>query len=167
MSAKHPKLKRPSDLDLHRNPLIGGSKGTAMAQVNPDELEQFEGVNTFEGDVENDTNAQGGIDKAARRDRSRGAFRSEREAGRRRTTPQGKKTHEQQLRMLERQPDVPDARAVEQETVRTEHDGGSRTATHEETRQSEFTVSRGGMNQESQHNKHNHQSQAGHKPQKQ
>lgn len=35
-----------------------------MAQVSPDELEQFEGVNTIEGDVENDTNAFGGLDKA-------------------------------------------------------------------------------------------------------
>jgi len=31
-----------------------------MAHVTPDELEQFEGVNTIEGDVENDTNPLGG-----------------------------------------------------------------------------------------------------------
>src|SRR3954463_8964325 len=33
-------------------------------------------------------------------------------------------------------------------------------------RQSEFPVSRGGLNQESQHNKHKHPTQSGHKPQK-
>jgi len=73
MTSKHPKQKNPSDADFHRNPLIGGSKGTMMAHVTPGELEQLEGVNTIEGDVENDTNPLGGIDKAkvrnARRDR--------------------------------------------------------------------------------------------------
>jgi hypothetical protein len=72
MTSKHPKQSKPSDADLHRNPLIGGSKGTTMAQVTPDELEQFEGVNTIEGDVENDTNAAGGIDKATVRPSRRG-----------------------------------------------------------------------------------------------
>ena len=33
-----------------------------MAGVTPDDLEASQGVNTLEGDVENDTNAQGGID---------------------------------------------------------------------------------------------------------
>jgi hypothetical protein len=56
MTSKHPKQKKPSDADLHRNPLIGGSKGTTMAHVTRDQLEQFKGVNTIEGDVENDTN---------------------------------------------------------------------------------------------------------------
>jgi hypothetical protein len=69
MTSKHPKQKTPSDADLYRNPLIGGSKGTTMAQVTPRELEQLQGVNTFEGDVENDTNPQGGIDKAEVRNR--------------------------------------------------------------------------------------------------
>jgi hypothetical protein len=72
MTSKHPKQKKPSDADLHRNPLIGGSKGTKMAHVTPDELEQFEGVNTIEGDIENDTNRLGGIDKAEVRNRRRG-----------------------------------------------------------------------------------------------
>jgi hypothetical protein len=72
MTSKHPKQKKPSDADLHRNPLIGGSKGTTMAHVTPDELEQFEGVNTIEGDVENDTNWLGGIDKAEVRNSRRG-----------------------------------------------------------------------------------------------
>jgi hypothetical protein len=64
MTSKHPKQKKPSDADLYRNPMIGASKGTTMAHVTPDEVEQFEGVNTIEGDLENDTNPLGGIDKA-------------------------------------------------------------------------------------------------------
>ena len=51
MSSKHVKLNRPTNADLHRNPLIGASKGAAMAQVTPDELEEFAGANTFEGDI--------------------------------------------------------------------------------------------------------------------
>jgi hypothetical protein len=68
---KHQKTKQPSDLDLHRNPLIGGSKGATMAGVTPDELEQSQGANTIEGDVENDVNPQGGIDKAVGRNARR------------------------------------------------------------------------------------------------
>lgn len=60
---KHLKTKMPSDADLKANPLIGGSKGATMAGVSPEELEADEGVNTIEGDRENDTNAQGGIEK--------------------------------------------------------------------------------------------------------
>jgi hypothetical protein len=56
----------PSDKDLRQNPQIGGSKGVNIAGATPDELEDFQGENTFEGDVENDTNAQGGIDKPGR-----------------------------------------------------------------------------------------------------
>ena len=68
MSApKHQKTTKPTDSDLRNNPLIGGSKGTTMAGVTPDELEEDQGVNTIEGDVENDTNAQGGVDKAEAR----------------------------------------------------------------------------------------------------
>ncbi|WP_246175668.1 hypothetical protein [Bradyrhizobium paxllaeri] len=165
MSPKHVKLSKPTNADLHRNPLIGGSKGAAMAQVTPDELEEFEGANTFEGDIENDTNAQGGIDKSEVRDRRRGPPQNDRDCGPRKTTLQGKKTHEQQLRMLERKPDVPDARQVEDDIARTQRDGGANIAKRE-GRQSEFAVSRGGLNQESQHNKHNHPGQSGHKPQK-
>jgi hypothetical protein len=72
MTSKHPKQPKPSDADLYRNPMIGGSKGTGMAQVTPDELEEFEGVNTIEGDVENDTNPAGGLDKAEVLNRRRG-----------------------------------------------------------------------------------------------
>lgn len=65
--SKHEKTDRPTDADLKNNPLIGGSKGTRAAGVTPDELEQAEGANTVEGDVENDTNPQGGIDKPGAR----------------------------------------------------------------------------------------------------
>jgi hypothetical protein len=61
---KHPKTKTPTDRDLVSNPMIGGSKGVARAGITPDELEDFQGVNTMEGDIENDTNAQGGINKS-------------------------------------------------------------------------------------------------------
>ena len=68
---------------------------------------------------------------------------------------QGRKTHEQQIRILERKPDI---------------DGPPEQPLHKEpkrdARQSEFAVSRGGMHQESQHNKHNDPGQSGHKPQK-
>lgn len=53
---KHPKTTTPSDVDLKRNPGIGTSKGT----IKQGEIE-LDGDNTFEGDVENDTTAGGGI----------------------------------------------------------------------------------------------------------
>ena len=68
---KHQKTKKPTDADLKDNPLIGGSKGTTIAGATPDELEDSEGVNTIEGDVQNDTNKQGGIDKAVSRNSRR------------------------------------------------------------------------------------------------
>jgi hypothetical protein len=164
MTSKHPKSSKPSDADLYRNPMIGGSKGAAMAQVTADDLEEFAGENTIEGDVENDTNAQGGIDKAEvnhrkeppGKDRASGSG----------AAPQGRKTHEQQLRMLERKPDFPDERQLDNDIARARA-GSARSPSHREARQSEFPVSRGGLNQESQHNKHNHHTQGGHKPQKQ
>src|SRR4051794_13600012 len=162
MTRKHLKGRNPSDADLYRNPMIGASKGAAMAQVTADDLEEFAGENTIEGDIENDTNAQGGIDKAEVNDR-REPPRKDRTSGPR-ATPQGRKTHEQQLRMLQRMPDFPDERQLDNELART---GSARSLKHQEARQSEYPVSRGGLNQESQHNKHNHREQAGHKPQKQ
>lgn len=77
---------------------------------------------------------------------------------------QGKKTHEQQRRILERKDDLPppDRSDAERQTdvifgaAKIERRGG---------RQSEFPVSSGGMNQESDHNKHNDRTQPGHKPQ--
>jgi len=165
MSTKHVKLNRPTNVDLVRNPLIGGSKGTTMADVTPEELEEFAGANTFEGDIENDTNPQGGIDKTEVRDRRRGPPQNDRDTGPRKMTLQGKKTHEQQLRILERKPDVPHARQMQEEISRTQHDGGAKTAKRR-GRQSEFRVSRGGLNQESQHNKHNDPGRPSHKPHK-
>jgi hypothetical protein len=53
---KHAKGKKPSDMDLSNDPGIGSSKGTIKEG---DRLDQ--GDNTFEGDVENDTNPQGGV----------------------------------------------------------------------------------------------------------
>ena len=47
--------------------MIGGSKGTTIAGITTDDLQEFQGTNTMEGDAGNDTNAQGGIDKAAAR----------------------------------------------------------------------------------------------------
>src|SRR5262245_367178 len=148
---KHPKQPRPSNVDLDRNPLIGASKGVTMAQASPDDLAEVAGENTIEGDVENDTNAQGGIDKAEARNRRDGPPAKDRDAPPRHRVLQGRKTHEQQLRMLERKPDVADERQIAQDR----RDGGARLPRHPEARQSEFAVSRGGLNQESHHNKHN------------
>jgi hypothetical protein len=61
--SKHPKTKTPSDADLKFNPMIGGSKGARAAGADAGELQASQGENTIEGDVENDTNPQGGIDK--------------------------------------------------------------------------------------------------------
>jgi len=77
---------------------------------------------------------------------------------------QGNKTHEQQLRILERKGDVPDARAMEATQHRNPEDQRAHLA-KSGVRESEFPVSRGGMNQESDHNKHNDPGQANHKPQ--
>ncbi|TFV76502.1 hypothetical protein E4K64_13095 [Bradyrhizobium frederickii] len=78
---------------------------------------------------------------------------------------QGRKTHEQQVRILERKPDVPDARELDQAIGHNPEDAAVRRA-RPEARHSEFPVSRGGLNQESDHNKHNDSGQSGHKPPK-
>src|SRR5687767_8110010 len=60
-TSKHPKAQ-PGDLprdDLEDNPGIGASKGTKAGKGDPDLIE---GESTFEGDVESDTNPQGGVD---------------------------------------------------------------------------------------------------------
>jgi len=75
---------------------------------------------------------------------------------------QGKKTHEQQVRILERKPDVSDGR--EAAIGRAGKDAGAHLPSRG-GRESELPVSRGGVNQESDHNKHNHPGQGGHKPQ--
>ena len=71
---------------------------------------------------------------------------------------QGKKTHEQQLRILENKDDMPDARRGNPSNERA-------PMPDPDKRESEFAVSRGGLNQESDHNKHNESGQSGHKPQ--
>ncbi|WP_314945782.1 hypothetical protein [Bradyrhizobium cosmicum] len=63
MTSKQPKLYAPTEKDLHDNPLIGGSKGARIAHASPDDIEDALGENTIEGDVENDVNVGGGIDK--------------------------------------------------------------------------------------------------------
>jgi hypothetical protein len=68
---------------------------------------------------------------------------------------QGPKTHEKQMRILERKPDMPDVGTPP--SAHPRHNPGAR--------QSEFPISRQGMNQESDHNKHNEDGQSGHKPQ--
>lgn len=47
--------------------MIGGSKGATLAGASPDDLEDLQGINTIEGDLENDPNAMGGIDKSESR----------------------------------------------------------------------------------------------------
>ena len=75
---------------------------------------------------------------------------------------QGRKTHEQQLRILEKKSDGPDARRTGAD-LRVGHDAAH--IARDGVRQTEFPVSRGGLHQESEHNKHNHQGQTGHRPQ--
>ena len=57
MSDKHPKTTTPTDADLKGNPGIGTSKG--MSGADPEDLERD---STFEGDVENETTPEGGVD---------------------------------------------------------------------------------------------------------
>jgi hypothetical protein len=57
-SDKHPKTPKPSDKDLVEDPGIGRSPGITT----PEDDELLKGDNTFEGDVANDVNRQGGID---------------------------------------------------------------------------------------------------------
>ncbi len=164
MSTKHPKLRKPSDADLRHNPLIGGSKGVVMAQATIDDLADLEGANTFEGDLDNDTNSEGGLEELESRS-VRESRRHERGHGPRKAALQGKKTHEEQLRILERKPDVPDGRRVDQNITQTPQ-GDHVRRPRQNARQSEFPVSRGGMNQESQHNKHNNRTEPGRRLQK-
>jgi hypothetical protein len=130
MSSKHPKLDHPTDIDLIRNPGIGSSKDVTMAQAHLDDLHDLQGENTFEGDLENDTNAQGGIDNSEVSDRRRAPPKPENGASPRQKQLQGRKTHEQQLRILERNPDGPDVRHLDQEkafaaTVRGKPEAGN------------------------------------------
>lgn len=76
---------------------------------------------------------------------------------------QGNKTHEQFLRNVEGK----EGMAKPGDPIPDPTAGGTTHLSHDDARQSEFSVSRGGMNQESRdHNKHNNAGQDGHKPQK-
>jgi hypothetical protein len=65
MTTKHQKFgdKSPFTSDLERNPGIGQSPGSFATGEDP---ELLEGENTVEGDVDNDANAQGGINEHQR-----------------------------------------------------------------------------------------------------
>ncbi len=67
LMTKQPKTKKPSNVDLRNNPLIGASKGATLAGASADDLEDSQGANTIEGDLENDVNAAGGLDKSETR----------------------------------------------------------------------------------------------------
>lgn len=58
-TSKHGKGKGPFPDDLERDPGIGQSKGTFATGEDPEELE---GLNTVEGDVENEVRPSGGVD---------------------------------------------------------------------------------------------------------
>lgn len=73
---------------------------------------------------------------------------------------QGKKTHEQQVRILERKDGQNPKSAPPLQPA------GDHPPHNPDARHAEFAVSRTGMHQESHHNKHNDPGQAGHKPQK-
>jgi hypothetical protein len=67
---------------------------------------------------------------------------------------QGKKTKEQQRRHLESKPDLPREDSHGDIAADVDDADGQARPLDRSKRQSEFPVSRGGMNQESQHNKH-------------
>jgi hypothetical protein len=58
-SSKQPKTRVPTDADLKHNPGIGASKGTTMSGEDSDAISAD---STFEGDVENETTPEGGVD---------------------------------------------------------------------------------------------------------
>jgi hypothetical protein len=60
-TSKHAKSlrRRPPRDDLEENPGIGSGRGASAGKGEPDPAA---GESTFEGDVANDTNPQGGID---------------------------------------------------------------------------------------------------------
>lgn len=61
-SSKHLKTRRPSDKDLKQDPGIGRSKGIR----GPSDDEVLKRGNTVEGDVDNDTTSEGGVDPRQR-----------------------------------------------------------------------------------------------------
>ena len=58
-TTKHLKTQNPTDADLKGNPGIGESKGTTMSGLDP---ALIEADSTIEGDVDNETNREGGVD---------------------------------------------------------------------------------------------------------
>jgi len=58
-NSKQPKTRVPTDADLKADPGIGSSKGTTMSGEDPDTIAA---ESTFEGDVENETTREGGVD---------------------------------------------------------------------------------------------------------
>lgn len=59
MSSKQPKTSVPTDADLKGDPGIGASRGATIAGEDPAEIVAD---STFEGDVENETTREGGVD---------------------------------------------------------------------------------------------------------
>ena len=57
--SKQPKSRVPTDADLKSNPGIGASKGTTMSGEDP---ESILADSTVEGDIENETTREGGVD---------------------------------------------------------------------------------------------------------
>ena len=64
MTSQHPKTEKPSDTDLKRNPGIGQT--TQGVDQEKTTFEDEEGENTIEGDVLNDTEADGSVDPGRR-----------------------------------------------------------------------------------------------------
>ncbi|HEX2725543.1 MAG TPA: hypothetical protein VHN20_06965 [Beijerinckiaceae bacterium] len=58
MTSKQPKTRAPTDADLKANPGIGAAKGTTMTGADP---RSIAADSTFEGDVENETTREGGV----------------------------------------------------------------------------------------------------------
>jgi hypothetical protein len=58
-NSKQPKTRVPTDADLKSNPGIGASKGTTMSGEDPHAIMAD---STVEGDVENETTPEGGVD---------------------------------------------------------------------------------------------------------
>ncbi|MGA7328850.1 MAG: hypothetical protein WBX25_31275 [Rhodomicrobium sp.] len=82
------------------------------------------------------------------------------------TTTQGRKTHEEQIRILERKPDVPEKSEMDAANSSPPEERNFRPP-RAGVRESEFPVSRGGLHQESRgQNKHNKGGKGHHKPQK-
>src|SRR4051794_22390141 len=56
---KHSKLRRPTDVDLHRNPMMGATKGMTMPKPRETDLADNEGENPQIEKTKNTTNPRG------------------------------------------------------------------------------------------------------------